>query len=93
MPNHLDGALEFFDMGGTNLGCVRPQDHQTVMWEEAPGQPSTLATTRRSRFPMHTPTRVAPGAQADPGITVFGGRQNLAVQNRVLRSGKTVSRI
>jgi hypothetical protein len=41
MPNHLDRALEFFDIDGTNLGFVRPQDDKTVMWEEAPGQPST----------------------------------------------------
>ncbi|HVT97276.1 MAG TPA: hypothetical protein VHE33_07185, partial [Acidobacteriaceae bacterium] len=41
MPNHLDGALEFFDTDGTNLGFVRPQDDATVMWEEAPGQPTT----------------------------------------------------
>jgi len=41
MPNHLDGALEFFDVDGSNLGFVRPQDNSTLMWEEAPGQPST----------------------------------------------------
>ena len=41
MPNHLDGALEFFDADGKNLGLVRPLDDATVMWEEAPGQPST----------------------------------------------------
>jgi hypothetical protein len=41
MPNHLDGALEFFDVDGSNLGFVRPQDDSAVMWEEAPGQPST----------------------------------------------------
>jgi hypothetical protein len=41
MPNHLDGAIEFFDIDGTNLGFVRPQDDATIMWEEAPGQPST----------------------------------------------------
>ena len=41
MPNHLDRALEFFDVDGSNLGFVRPQDDKTVMWEEAPGQPST----------------------------------------------------
>jgi hypothetical protein len=42
MPNHLDAALEFFDVDGTNLGFVRPQDDQTIGWEEAPGQPSTV---------------------------------------------------
>src|SRR6185437_8979513 len=42
MPNHLDAALEFFDVDGTNLGFVRPQDGKTIGWEEAPGQPSTV---------------------------------------------------
>ena len=42
MPNHLDGALEFFDAEGLNLGFVRPQDDKTILWEEAPGQPSTV---------------------------------------------------
>jgi hypothetical protein len=53
MPNHLDGALEFFDVDGTNLGFVRPQDNQTVMWEEAPGQPSTAG---------HDPSLAIPNA-------------------------------
>jgi hypothetical protein len=42
LPNHLDGALEFFDNSGTNLGVVRPDPAAGVVWEEAPGQPSTL---------------------------------------------------
>jgi hypothetical protein len=42
LPNHLDGALEFFDDSGANLGVVRPDPAAGVVWEEAPGQPSTL---------------------------------------------------
>src|SRR5262249_24443847 len=42
MPNHLDGAMEFFDSTGANLGMVRPDPVAGVVWEEAPGQPSTL---------------------------------------------------
>jgi hypothetical protein len=42
MPNHLDDALEFFDVDGGQLGFVRPQDDQTVVWEDAPGTPSTV---------------------------------------------------
>lgn len=42
MPNHLDASLEFFDVDGTNLGFVRPQDDETVAWEEAPGEPATV---------------------------------------------------
>lgn len=55
MPNHLDGALEFFDVNGTNLGFVRPQDDATIMWEEAPGQPSTAG---------HDPTQAIPNPHA-----------------------------
>jgi hypothetical protein len=55
MPNHLDGALEFFDADGTNLGFVRPQDDATIMWEEAPGQPSTAG---------HDPATVIPNPHA-----------------------------
>lgn len=42
MPNHLDGALEFFGVDGGNFGFVRPQDSDTIGWEEAPGQASTI---------------------------------------------------
>jgi hypothetical protein len=42
VPNHLDGDLEFFDDAGTNLGVVRPDPHAGIVWEEAPGQPSTV---------------------------------------------------
>jgi len=42
LPNHLDGAMEFFDDAGSNLGIVRPDPAAGVVWEEAPGQPSTL---------------------------------------------------
>jgi hypothetical protein len=55
MPNHLDGALEFFDVDGGNLGFVRPQDDATIMWEEAPGQPSIAG---------HDPTLAIPNPHA-----------------------------
>lgn len=43
MPNHLDGALEFFDVQGGNLGFVRPDDVSgAIVWEIAPGVPSTV---------------------------------------------------
>ncbi len=42
MPNHLDGALEFFDDTGANLGEIRPDPQAGIVWEEAPGQPSTV---------------------------------------------------
>jgi hypothetical protein len=34
--------MEFFDAAGTNLGVVRPDPAAGVVWEEAPGQASTL---------------------------------------------------
>jgi hypothetical protein len=42
MPNHLEGALEFFDADGTNAGIVRPNDDGRVLWEDAPGSPSSF---------------------------------------------------
>jgi hypothetical protein len=42
MPNHLDAALEFFAPDGTNLGVVRRDDDAGVVWEDAPGTPSTV---------------------------------------------------
>lgn len=42
MPNHLDGDLEFFDAAGANLGFVRPDPQAGVIWEDAPGVPSTV---------------------------------------------------
>lgn len=51
MQNHLDSALEFFDVDGTNLGFVRPQSDKTVVWEEAPGQPSTVGQSPERAIP------------------------------------------
>ena len=42
MPNHLDGALEFFDDAGANMGEIRPDPQAGIVWEEAPGQRSTV---------------------------------------------------
>ncbi len=42
MPNHLDGDLEFFDAAGANQGVVRPDPDAGIVWEDAPGQPSTV---------------------------------------------------
>jgi len=42
LPNHLDGDIEFFDAGGNNLGVVRPDPQAGIVWEDAPGTPSTV---------------------------------------------------
>jgi hypothetical protein len=45
LPNHLDGDLDFYNADGNNLGEVRPEAGAGVVWEEPPGQPSTLGQT------------------------------------------------
>lgn len=45
MPNHLDAALEFFGPDGVNLGVLRPADDGTILWEDAPGGPSSVGRT------------------------------------------------
>jgi hypothetical protein len=44
LPNHLDGALEFFDDQGGNLGVIRPDSQAGIVWEDAPGTPATVGT-------------------------------------------------
>jgi len=44
LPNHLDGALEFFDQNGANLGVVRPDAQAGIVWDDAPGTPSSVGT-------------------------------------------------
>jgi hypothetical protein len=55
MPNHLDGALEFFASDGSNLGFLRPEPTAGVVWEDAPGIPSTIGQTPQRAMP-HSPT-------------------------------------
>jgi hypothetical protein len=42
MPNHLDGDLQFFGPNGTGLGAVLPRPEAGIVWEDAPGRPSTV---------------------------------------------------
>ena len=51
MPNHLDAALEFFADDGSNAGVVRPADDGSILWEDAPGQPSTLGQSPSRALP------------------------------------------
>jgi hypothetical protein len=51
MPNHLDAVLEFFGSDGTNLGIVRPADDGSILWEDAPGQPSTVGQSPARAIP------------------------------------------
>ena len=45
LPNHLDGALEFFDSNGQNQGILRPDENAGIVWEDAPGIPSSVGQT------------------------------------------------
>lgn len=51
MPNHLDGDLEFFDATGANLGFVRPDPQAGIIWEDAPGVPSTVGQSPARAIP------------------------------------------
>lgn len=51
LPNHLDGALEFFDDQGSNLGEVRPDPQAGIVWDEAPGNPATVGTDPARAIP------------------------------------------
>jgi hypothetical protein len=51
LPDHLDGALEFFDSGGTGLGMIRPDAQSGIIWEDSPGQPSTVGTDPTRAIP------------------------------------------
>ncbi|HEX9504631.1 MAG TPA: hypothetical protein VGA62_01375, partial [Acidimicrobiia bacterium] len=43
LPNHLDGDLQFHDAGGLGIGAVRFDGTTTkVVWEDSPGQPTTI---------------------------------------------------
>lgn len=45
LPNHLDGALEFFDSNGQNQGILRPDEQAGIVWEDSPGIPSSVGQT------------------------------------------------
>jgi hypothetical protein len=48
MPNHIDHGLEFFDSDGTNVGVVRgTDDDRRLVWEGAPGRPSSVGQDPR----------------------------------------------
>jgi hypothetical protein len=51
LPNHLDGDLEFFDPTGANVGDVRPDAAAGIVWEDAPGVPSTVGASPELAVP------------------------------------------
>ena len=61
MPNHLDGDLEFFNTDGSNLGFVRPDPQAGVIWEDAPGVPSTVGQSPARAIPNKFAAGIAQG--------------------------------
>ncbi len=61
VPNHLDGDLEFFDDTGQNLGDVRPDPVAGIVWEDAPGVPSTVGQTPERAIPNQYLAGIARG--------------------------------
>ncbi|MCV2396524.1 hypothetical protein OEB99_19615 [Actinotalea sp. M2MS4P-6] len=51
LPNHLDGDLQLYAADGTALGAVRFDADAGVVWEESPGQPSTIGASPASIVP------------------------------------------
>jgi hypothetical protein len=66
LPDHLDGALEFFDIAGNALGAIRPgaTGENAVVWDDAPG--STSPAGRRPSLVIPDPSL---GAIADALLT------------------------
>jgi hypothetical protein len=61
MPNHLDGDLEFFGADGSNLGDVRPDPQAGIVWEDAPGVPSTVGQSPDRAIPNTFVASIANG--------------------------------
>jgi hypothetical protein len=61
LPNHLDGALEFFDDQGDNLGVIRPDQQAGIVWEDAPGAPSSVGTDPARAIPNSKLAGIAQG--------------------------------
>lgn len=45
MPNHLDDALLFFNPDGQDVGVVRRDESEHIVWEDAPGSPSHVGAS------------------------------------------------
>jgi hypothetical protein len=61
MPNHLDGDLEFFGADGGNLGFVLPDPQAGIVWQDAPGVPSTVGQSPARAIPNRYSAGIAQG--------------------------------
>lgn len=89
LPDHLDGALEFFDAAGAALGQLRLHPDLGAAWELAPGRPSTVGGTPAAAIGQPQLAGIAQ-ALADLGLddaTEAPGRETaLAALLRVIDS-------
>ena len=61
LPDHLDGALEFFSTTGEAVGQIRPDSEAGAIWEDAPGRPSTVGQQPSRVLPNEYLAGVAEG--------------------------------
>ncbi len=89
LPDHLDGALEFFDASGEALGQLRLHPELGAAWELAPGRPSTVGGTPGAAIPQRQLAAIAQ-ALVDRGlddVSEHPGRETaLAALLRVIDS-------
>ncbi len=73
MPNHLDGALEFFNADGSGAGVLQPDQQGRVTWQSAPGLPSTAgqnpASTLSNRYIAQLANSLVDWGVVDAGQT------------------------
>jgi hypothetical protein len=74
LPDHLDGALEFFDAAGESLGQLR-EAVAGLVWEDAPGRPSLVGQTPGRAIPNPCLARLGDGLLAWGLVDAAGGGQ------------------
>jgi hypothetical protein len=67
LPDHLDGALEFFDASGEALGQLRLHPELGAAWELAPGRSSTVGGAPGAAVPQRHLASIAQ-ALVDRGL-------------------------
>lgn len=84
MPNHLDDALLFFDADGSDSGVVRRDERDTIVWEDAPGAPSTVGASPAQAIANPFLADVAQGlldwGVADAGLDAADSRNDTALR-------------
>ncbi len=84
MPNHLDDALLFFDADGTDVGVVRRDERGGIVWEDAPGAPSTVGSSPQQAVPNPFLADLAQGlidwGVADAGLDPADARNDTALR-------------